>query len=262
MAYLIPSIPGIFPDDFTLLRYEAHATMYSERADVVPGLVMEASSRSAIASLIGHDHDGFYRSQFKSYTLDDFIAMLQRDLAITTRGDGSNGRFIDISFTYFDRKKSQQTVNMVMNHIEEENKATSLPTNPAPVRQTQWGEPAPGSETQVTVDTVSPNRGSAMIPGLLAGLALAALVATLRRRWVPAEEDEPVVPRTSGTLKFNRARFRKIRYLGWPQPVLSCGHSCRRTYARAICLRRPGFIRSCQSFSRGDPDRRCCQSGL
>jgi capsular polysaccharide biosynthesis protein len=210
MAFLIPSIAGIFPDDFTLLRYASHATMYCERADAVPGLAMEASSRSAMAALINDPRDGFYRSQFKTYTLDDFIVILHRDLVITTRGDGGNGRFIDISFTYSNPHKSQLTVNAVMNRITEDNQATRRHANPAPARQTQWGDLAPGSETQVAVDTVSPNRAAAMIPGLLAGLALAAIIAMVRRRWVPAEEDEPVVPRKSGTLKFNRARFRKF----------------------------------------------------
>ncbi len=220
-GYLIPSIAGIFPDDFTLLRYESHATMYSERADAVPDLVMEAGSRSAIASLIATRPNGFYRRQFKGYTLDEFIALLQRDLAITTRRAGTNGRFIDISFTYSDRHKTQLIVDAVMNHITEHSHATLRATIPPTVRETQWGQIVPGSETRIDVETVSPNRASATIPGLLAGLALAAIIAMVRRRWVPAEEDEPAVPRNSGALKFNRPRFRKFAI--W---LASAGAAC------------------------------------
>ena len=207
MAYLIPSIAGIFPDDVTLLRYESHATMYTENAAAVPGLVMEAGSRSAMALLINDPRLRLYPNQTTSHTLEDVAAMMRRDLAITTRGDGSSARFIDISFTYFDPKKSQQTVNAVMNRIEEGNRAIR-DRNPSPARKSNLGRIAPGSESRVTVQTVSPNRAAAMIPGLLAGLGLAAIIAMIRRRWVLREEVEPLAP-SERMLKFNGGRFRK-----------------------------------------------------
>jgi hypothetical protein len=170
MAYLLPSIAGIFPDDFTLLRYESHATMYAERWDPAPDLVMEASSRSAMAALNSDSHLRLYASQLKNDTVENVADRLRRNLAINTRGDGGNGRFVDFSFTCFDRFKSQQTVNAIMNRITEDNRATTRPANSSPARQTQWGQMIPAGETGITVDTVTPNRAAAMFPGLLAGL--------------------------------------------------------------------------------------------
>lgn len=210
IAYLIPSIFGIFPDDFPLLRYESHATMYSERGDAVPGLVMEAGSRSAMGVVIADRHLRLYASLLTNHTVEDIADRLRRNLVIKSRSDGASGRFIDISFTYFDRVKGQQTLNAIMSGIVEADRSTGSPANAAPLRQTQWGRIVPGSEDRVTVDTVSPNRAAPMIPGLLVGLALAMIIAAVRRRWVPAQDGEMVVLRHSAALKFNSARFRKL----------------------------------------------------
>lgn len=166
------------------LRYRSTATMLVQNGspEQMQAIATAATSRTTLSSVINDRRLDLYKEQRKTQPLEDVIENMKRYLAITP-----SGQYFAISFEYPDRFKAQQTVNAVMNRMDEMYKSTygGLPDEPVQTADTVLkviDEPSmPGLP-------VSPNRYVVAIKGGLAGLLAAAVIATIRRRWKPEAE--------------------------------------------------------------------------
>lgn len=125
-------------------EYVSHATMQITPAQISDNLVQSTIStalnerimqmqqnilsRSTLSSIINDPKLGLYKDKIKTMPLEDVIDEMKRniDIQLVTLPGALSKRAsaFNISFTYSDRVRAQQTVLFLMNKFDEENQAT------------------------------------------------------------------------------------------------------------------------------------------
>jgi capsular polysaccharide biosynthesis protein len=166
------------------LRYRSTATVFIQNGsgEQIQAIATNATSHIALGTIITNRRLDLYKEERKTQPLEDVIQNMNRNLALTPSGE-----YLTISFEYPDRYKAQQTVFFLANRMEETYATTYsvLPDEPS--------QPSPTvleviDKASMPALPISPNRYVIAIKGALAGLVLAAVIATIRRRWKPEAE--------------------------------------------------------------------------
>ncbi len=186
-ALVTPLVSKSIPDGTLPFLYRSHATLFAEGEDAryLSNLLARLSSRMSLASIIVDPRLNLYPDRMKGHELEDVAETMRQDVVITSRS-AAGGRWIDISFTYLDRLKCQQTVQAFMSRLDEDYSATAQNANTAPDRLRNWGSIDSSGMSPVDIEAVGPNRAAAVLLGLAAGLILAALIAVIRHRSKPS----------------------------------------------------------------------------
>ena len=223
MFWLVPLAGPLLPDGTFPLRYESRATLFTSNPDIP--LVSLAADTLSRPSLVGVITDGKLRLygdgiQNDSVALEAAAARMRRDLDIAIVPQRGGGQRLDIRFTYSDRFKAMQTVETLMQNLDDRNQAevarrrdaNRANVNAVPAAAVHWGRLV-NQNAEVQVASVSQDRQIPILAGLCAGLVLASIVAAVRRRWMPLDEapaEDPMAPEPAWKLQFNRKRFLKL----------------------------------------------------
>lgn len=88
----------------------------------------ELLSRTSLSQIINDPHLQLYKEEQKTKPLEDVIEGMKNDIKITLialpGAAGKRASAFDISFSYYDRFKAQQTVQMLMDKFGESNQGT------------------------------------------------------------------------------------------------------------------------------------------
>jgi uncharacterized protein involved in exopolysaccharide biosynthesis len=136
-------------------------------------------SHTSLSLVVTDSRLELYSDERKTMPMEDVIQKMKRNIRIQFVSlPGRLGRqtsAFDISFTYPDASKAQQTVRALMERFDQQNQAM----------QAHHGGPG---EVLDVLDTASlpklpvfPDRRSFAVAGLLAGLTMATITATIRR---------------------------------------------------------------------------------
>lgn len=169
-------------------RYQSTATLQLPpriSADQSRDLLANILEPASLSSVIQEGRLQLYPDAVRDQDFEHAIQIMKRHLSITASHPGGLTR-LKISFTYPDPEKAQQTVQTIMNKIDEEDRRTH------PLMYFDWlASPVPDSPP-VAVDILEqpslparPSQYKHAAFGCLCGVIVAGVIALARRRWKP-----------------------------------------------------------------------------
>lgn len=171
-------------------QYRSTATMEApnDTPEQIAALTTGVLSGASLSAVIHNPHLGIYADQIKTRPLEDVIQDMQQHLTITPILDG---HAFTVSFEYGNRFKAQQTVQIIMDKVNEANRRLYGGLPDAPVTQLTSANISVLDAPSLPVTPARPNRARIAITGGIAGMIAGAVIAMIRRRWKP-ESDIPI----------------------------------------------------------------------
>lgn len=184
IACMVLVIVGNTLDLLPSQRYRSTATLRlpGGNSAQIHALEAEAISQTSLSGIISDPRLALYKNQLRTMPLESVIQNMKRHLAVTPKGGG----IFTVSFDYPDRYKAEMTVDAVMNRLEKTSQQLySGGAPPQPLMPAVMDVLDPAS---MPITPVKPNRYMIAASGGIAGLAAAAVIAIIRRRWRPDAE--------------------------------------------------------------------------
>lgn len=170
-------------------RSTALVSVQNSTPEQIQALTREVLSRTSLTTVIYNLNLMLYKDQWKTQPLEDIIDTMRKHLSIAP--SGSNGRFLTITFEYGDRIKAMETVSMILNRLVQANLERYRGALDVPVTPLMQGRLEVLDPASVPDGPIKPNRYLVAAAGGVAGLVMAVVIATIRRRWKP-EADIPM----------------------------------------------------------------------
>jgi len=172
-----------------LVREQWRSTALMSAQNMTPeqlqALATQVLSRTSLSRIINDPRLLLYKNELSTKPLEDVIEEMQGHLAIAAIN--KDAHYFSISFEYADRFKTQQTVQALMNAIDEANQTSPL-TSASAALPFDWGQLSVQSAPSLDNDPIAPNRLVIAGMGGGVGLLLAALISIIRNRWNPEDE--------------------------------------------------------------------------